>query len=139
MKKSVLKPLLLIIIFGVPVIWYLFLQLFGENKFELPVQKKNVLVDSCRVEGNSFYIFSLPGTVAEKNQFQRLKQYADSKGITISELQKECIADTASNDVYLIDRSNQLRGSYNYRISEIDRAKAEGDLLLKIQEDGAGN
>lgn len=139
MNRKSLKVLLLLIIFGVPVFWYLFLQLFGENKFELPVQEISFFKKGC-ITSNGFYLAQKYNSLDEKNQYNRLKQYADSNGLTIEMLSDTCVTDTLSHKIYLVDELNRVRGSYNYSISDIDRAKAEGDLLIKlVREDGPGN
>lgn len=136
--KKLIKVSLLIIIFGVPVVWYLFLQLFGTNQFELQVLETDFLPSQCH-EGVVMLLYSEEReTSADKNQFNRIKQYAQAKGISFKPI-AGCI-DQPAFDLFLVDQKNQLRGQYSYEILEVDRAEVEIDLLQKInEEDGSGD
>lgn len=136
MNKKVFKTILLVIIFGVPVIWYLFLQVFGENKFHLEVISNDFLKQECFVAGNNaFYFLKEPETTDQKNEFERLKQYANSNGITLKQISSDCyVSYDTSAIIFLVDIENKLRGSYSFDILEIDRAIVEADLLLTLQK-----
>jgi hypothetical protein len=136
--KKVVKVSLLLIIFGVPVIWYLFLQLFGNNQFDLQVIQPNFLEGDCQAREVTLFYREEIENPTFKNQFNRIKQYAQSKGIKFKPM-TDCISN-AEYDLYLVDQENQLRGEYTYEILEVDRAEVEIDLLNKInKENGSGN
>ena len=132
MNSRVFKIFLLSIIFGVPVCWYLFLQLFGENQFELNVIRS---IDTlCYSGGVLIYQASLPQDTEAENQQARLKGLLEDRGQKLVESPIDCIRDTARYDLYLIDDRSQLRGMYDWTISDIDRLAIELDLLTSTSQ-----
>ncbi len=132
MSNKFLKITVLAVAFLVPTSWYLFLQFFGENKFELQVI--NQLEDSCLIEENAFYLNKSQITPLEENEVKRLKSFTDSENIKLI-LNSGCLSEKEFS-LLLVDRKKQLRGEYDLSILEIDRALIEAELLLKLQKDG---
>lgn len=129
-KKSV-KLAILLIIFGVPVFWYLFLQVFGENKFELaPIR---TLSANCSIQPAQVYLSRQPSNIAEENQVSRLLSSIADRAIMIDSSYVSCIADTATYPLYLIDEKQRLRGCYDLTILEVDRLLVEIDLIEEMQ------
>jgi hypothetical protein len=132
MPGRAFKRSILLIIFGVPVCWYLFLQLFGENKFELAVEED--ATSYCSIDRISFVFTGVHMNTDERNQFARLKEFCDSKKITIFENPVDCTPKNEKALLFLIDDQKQIRGFYGLTIRDIDRAIVELDLLLTLQE-----
>lgn len=131
MSRRLLKILVFVIAFMVPVSWYLFLQLFGENKFELEVIRS---LDNDCLEGiNTVFLLSSSISVEEKNELNRLSRFLDEQQIKLN-TDSLCLTDVTT-PLALVDRDKQLRGTYGLSILEIDRAIVEIRLLLKLQED----
>lgn len=130
MLKKPIKFLILAIIFGVPVFWYLFLQLFGDNKFELAVidEVSNV----CDTSGFGLYVLENPTSISEINQYERLVIFLKSKAIPLYESVDPCLKENFGGSILLIDEIEQIRGIYGYSIQEIDRTMVETDLLLNL-------
>lgn len=127
MKRRIVKVTILLIIFGVPVIWYLFLQLFGENKFELkPIR---TISESCPIAPSLIYLAQKPSDLTQENQLNRLISLLNDRNQTIDSSYVSCISDTAHYALYLIDEEQQLRGYYDLTILEVDRLVVEIDLL----------
>lgn len=132
MSGRVFKRTILLIIFGVPVCWYLFLQLFGENKFELSVVED--ASSYCSIDQICIVYTGDQMNTDERNQFVRLREFCESKNITIFENPTECLPKIENSVLYLIDNQKQIRGFYGLTIRDIDTAIIELDLLLSLQE-----
>ena len=131
MKQQVIKGFILGIIFGVPIIWYLFLQVFGENKFELePIRMLN---ETCSIAPNKVYLAKMPASLDEENQLNRLKFQLKSRGELVQEGSVQCISDTAQFPLYMIDDKQQLRGMYDLTILDVDRLIVEIDLIKEME------
>lgn len=128
MSKPIFKSILLIIILGVPACWYLFLQSFGENQFELTPLRS---VESTCLTADVSIILTQPVTgIPEGNQFARLRNLVDPR-ISIVVDTMNCIPDTSDEKLYLIDEK-YLRGAYFLTIDDVDRLIVEQDLLLTL-------
>ena len=134
MQKG-LKAFVLTIILGVPVIWYLFLQLFGTNEFTLPTL--GTVQDSCNPSGLSIYIQNEPRSTEGLNQLNRSKQ---------NELTKSLLHKPDANcqfedwDLILVSGNLEIKGAYYWSIEDIDRLITEVELYHTIDErHGAGN
>ncbi len=139
-KRRLFKLTILFIIFGVPVFWYLFLQLFGENKFELPVLYKKGIETSCVGDSPTFIYREGPRSTVEENQFNRLEQYSISNSFGFIPYDNTCIAsDFEIEDFILVSREGDIIGNYPLTIIEVDRAIAEGDLLIDLTKNGTNN
>ena len=116
----------------VPVSWYLFLQLFGENKFELEVIRP--LDGDCFESTNTVFLLESSITVEEENELNRLIRFLKEQQIKLI-TDSVCLSDV-STPLALVDEDNQLRGTYDLSILEVDRAIVEIQLLKKLQEEG---
>ena len=65
MLRRVGVILFFVVVFGLPVGWYLFLQIFGENKFDLPVIEK---YEQPNCEFNGPVVLSKPDFVQQKSK-----------------------------------------------------------------------
>ena len=135
MYKRIFKSILLIIILGVPVFWYLFLQLFGENQFEL--QPIRDFQSDCFKNSVSIIVTQSPEGIDEENQLDRLVNKVDNRQVRVLVDSLNCVPDSSAEKLYLID-GTQLRGAYLLTIDEVDRLLVEQDLLLTLL-DGATN
>ncbi|MFY0600482.1 MAG: hypothetical protein JXR03_12495 [Cyclobacteriaceae bacterium] len=129
MKRKLLVILFFIVVFGLPVIWYFILQIFGENKFDLPVLEK--IEDRCIVINNQAYLqMDSLAFLGEETQLKRLDKRL--KTIEPSNLRvvysNECRPD---NKISLVDEKGQLRGEYLVSREETDRLLTEIDIYLK--------
>jgi len=139
-KRRLFTLTILFIIFGVPVFWYLFLQVFGENKFELPVLYLKGIETSCLRDSPTFIYREGPTSTAEENQFKRLEQYSISNSFGFIPYDSACIAsDFEVEDFILVNRKGDIIGNYPLTILEVDRAIAEGDLLIELIKNGTNN
>ena len=128
MRKG-LKALVLIIIFGVPVIWYLFLQFFGTNEFELPTL--GTANQACVSDELSVLILSEPIATEERNQFNRIEQNALTKEL-LKTPGEECQFEDW--DLILVAVNGDIKGAYLWEIAEIDRLITEVELYHTIAE-----
>ena len=122
-------------ILGVPVFWYLFLQLFGENQFEL--QPIRDFQSDCFKNSVSIIVTQSPEGIDEENQLDRLVNKVDNRQVRVLVDSLNCVPDSSAEKLYLID-GTQLRGAYLLTIDEVDRLLVEQDLLLTLL-DGATN
>ncbi len=131
MNRKGLKVAILVVAFGIPVSWYLFLQIFGENKFRLDVIEQ--LDDACLQQVNQIVYLPEFSDPEQEEELNRLFDYAVSRKVTAT-VDTECL-NRFRKPILLIDSLKRLRGSYDMTIVEIDRAIVEIDLLLKLQQD----
>lgn len=131
MPRKPLKVFLLIIIIGIPVIWYLFLQVFGENKFDLTNMGRLDCINDPALVLVTDSLF----TTAEDNELQRIRKASEQTAYSIQINAYECLKDSA-NQVYLFDQNRNLRGSYLLTMEDIDRFVVEFDLLMTLESDG---
>ncbi len=116
-----------IVVFGLPVAWYLFLQAFGENRFDLPVLE-SIQNDCLKVKEERVYLDSmdLNGSPNEKSRIiTRLLRQSILDWNTIDFTQ--CGLD---GSIILIDSLDQVRGVYEVNREEVDRFLAEIDIYL---------
>lgn len=127
-----LARLLFVIVFLVPVVWYLFLQLFGDNKFSLQVLRPTD--EACTVN-HLCIIKNLDSlSTVQESYFQRVSFGANERGVTIvtdKKLIQNCINQSQSNLV-LLSKSG-IWGEYDLSREGVDRLMTELDILL-IQE-----
>lgn len=122
--------LFFVVVFGLPVAWYVFLQVFGENKFDLPLLEKYE-VPGCEVQGP--VVLSKLSLVQENpNQFERLIKQLNGKGsIGFYSIDHECMM---GYDLIFVDQQEVVRGQYGSSREEVDRLLAEVDIYLLNQE-----
>lgn len=128
MQKG-LKAFVLTIIFGVPVIWYLFLQLFGTNEFELPTLGR--AEGSCVTSALSVQLINAPLTTEARNQSKRIEQNHLTKAL-INKVNQGCRFEDW--DLILVAPTGEIKGAYLWEIAEIDRLITEVELYNTIAE-----
>lgn len=135
MQKKGLKLTVLTIILGVPVIWYLFLQSFGTNEFELPTLGN--VKENCKPTSLAVVLFNTPESTAAKNQFSRIEQNYLTKDL-INKGNRECRFEDW--DLILVNEIGDIKGAYRWNIAEIDRLITEVELYHEIEKrNGARN
>jgi len=130
LSQRTLKGLVLLLLLGVPVFWYLFLQLFGENQFQLPLVE-GVEV-ACPPAGLSVVLVADSLSTDQHNQWSRLQAYFLEKKIPVETYDTLCLFAYDKPAVLLYDPDVKLRGMYALTIAESDRAMVESDLLLTL-------
>ena len=68
--KNISKFLILSFVFGLPISWYLFLQAFGQNQFQL--SSIGMVDEICELASSTLYILDTSVIDDEKLQLQRL-------------------------------------------------------------------
>lgn len=137
MKKRALTIVIFVVVFGLPIGWYLFLQAFGENKFSLPVIDvwKNECVQSTRA---AVIIDSISASI-NRNEFKRIQNKKTTQGdyldIKIVD-SKKC---NLEHEIYFIDALSQIRGVYDLTREDVDRLFAEIDIYILNQKSGSSN
>ncbi|MFT5569724.1 MAG: hypothetical protein ACI8QD_000413 [Cyclobacteriaceae bacterium] len=133
MGNRLFKVILLLIIFGVPVIWYLFLQIFGENQFVLsPIRQ----IESACVLEREQVVFKQRGlTTDEVNQLQRLRSKLSERSLEFMIDSVDCFPDSSQHSLFLVDQDKYLRGAYFLTILEVDRLIVEADLIRVISNE----
>ena len=126
--RNFLKALILIIVFGVPVFWYLFLQLFGENKFDLPTLGEVEV--NCIKNENRLLIFKDIESVYEQNLLSRIEQNKYTSTLLIS-TDRGCL-NSPEHDMYLVDEYGKVRGTYKFSSEDVERLMVETQLLLEL-------
>ncbi len=129
MASNRYKFLLLTILIGVPVIWYLFLQSFGKNEFLLPRISEQPV--SCEVPKPGILILSTDGL--SPNHISRLKQNAFTGDLTIDTISTDCFI--SESELILVDLGGYVVGEYDYSTKEIDRLIIEVELMKKIEDE----
>ncbi len=125
-KNKIVTPLFFIVVFGFPVGWYLFLQTFGENKFDLPVIQ--AWDDECYNERDFVYL-NVSDSVEHPNEIARLRvKLSVSDNIKNIEFSDNRCA--LNSDNYLVDEEGNVRGAYELTRLDIDRFAAELDIYL---------
>ena len=128
MQKG-LKAFVLIIIFGVPVFWYLFLQLFGTNEFELPTLGK--AEGNCIPTELEVQIVRAPISTEARNQSNRIEQNQLTKALIRKDNQGCSFEDW---DLILVAPTGDIKGAYLWEIADIDRLITEVELYYTIAE-----
>jgi hypothetical protein len=121
-----------IVVFGLPVGWYLTLQIFGENKFDLPVLEQ--LDAACVLNSGGYLLIDSLDFLNNKNEWRRISKKI--KHVNHDELE---IISTAGcmfeKPVVLVDQKGQLRGAYDVSREETDRLLTEIDIyILNLKE-----
>ena len=132
--KNTLKFLILTIVFGLPISWYLFLQAFGQNQFKLsPV---GMVDEICELASGTLYILDTTVIHDEKLQLQRLVvQFTDNEWpyhyYSSSEV---CFGDFNKFPLILVGDNSEIIGNYKLSIEEVDRVIVEFDLFNHLRE-----
>lgn len=132
MGRKILVVLFFIVVFGLPVGWYLFLQAFGENQFALPELQE---WDQTCIQDVGFIAVDSLAAEHFPNETQRLKLRMDKQErLSLLSFSKESCG--FSDDVYLVGHDGQVRGIYTMNRIEMDRLLAEIDIYLLNLSDG---
>lgn len=132
--KNTLKFLILTIVFGLPISWYLFLQAFGQNQFQLsPV---GMVGETCDLASGTLYILDTLVSGDEKLQLQRLVvHFTDNEWpyhyYSSSEV---CFGDYNKFPLIFVGDSREIIGNYKLSIEEIDRIIVEFDLFNHLRD-----
>tara|TARA_X000001036_G_scaffold439974_1_gene493433 strand:+ start:396 stop:803 length:408 start_codon:yes stop_codon:yes gene_type:complete len=132
--KKVLKFFILIFVFGLPVGWYLFLQAFGQNQFQLsPVGMVN---ETCKLESSSLYILDTAVIDHQKLQLQRLLlELTDNNwSYHYYSSNEDCFGDLNGYPLILVGDNREIIGNYKLSIEEVDRVLVEFDLLNYLRD-----
>lgn len=128
MKKKILVILFFIIVFGFPITWYLILQIYGENKFDLP--KLGTIQNGCISESARATLIidsvAVQGAINEWNRLQSFISDVDTSDIRIV-LGKSCQIEFAA---VFIEAEGEVRGEYGFSREEVDRMITEMDIYL---------
>ena len=132
--KKIVKFFILILVFGLPVSWYLFLQAFGQNQFKLsPI---GIVNETCEIGSGTLYILDTAVFDDEKTQLQRLmlqleeKQWSHDFYIA----KDHCFGDFNKYPLILVGSNREIIGHYGLSIEEVDRVLVEFDLLNHLRE-----
>lgn len=134
-KKRPIVILAFVVFFGLPICWYLFLQAFGENKFDLPVLGA---WDAGCIDDQGFVLIdgaSVTGMVNEKVRVR--KKLESTPQLRYYELSMDSCE--LSAEMYLVDEDGQIRGVFSVNREEVDRLLAEIDIYVLNLENGSVN
>ncbi|MEQ8583005.1 hypothetical protein [Marinoscillum sp.] len=121
-----------VIVFGLPVAWYFFLQAFGENRFELPVLGE--WKTSC-INDSSFVVLDADEALNFVNERKRIVSKMEGlKKIGYLEYPLDSCHLPAA--IYLVDHRGMIRGEFDLNREEVDRLLAEIDIYLLNLENG---
>ncbi len=132
-----LKRLAFFFVFLIPVAWYLFLQLFGENKFSLELISG--LNEDCISVNQISVVYTQDSLdLAATNHFNRVKYKTDQRKIhltpdTLNFFQ--CL--TNDNDLALVSQEG-VWGFYRLDREGVDILLAELDVLIMQKSYGEG-
>ncbi|RED96239.1 hypothetical protein [Marinoscillum furvescens] len=126
MKRKALVVLFFIVVFGLPVCWYLFLQAFGENKFALPVLSTYESTCDSLSFDKAGLLVDADLAKTYPNEFARIDERLNQE----SNLQLVLTSCEMADDMMLVDHENQVRGIYDLNREEVDRLLAEIDIYL---------
>ncbi len=126
-----------IVVFALPITWYLFLQAFGDNRFDLPLIEKgfsecNEPANIALVRLDSLESYSKP------NQRQRVITKLMNIGeIKLVEGDRDSCKWTYA--MSLVDHEGMIRGIYDFNREEVDRFLAEVDIYVLNYRNGTSN
>ena len=128
MKRKLLVILFFVVVFGLPIIWYFILQIFGENKFDLP--KLGSLNNGCiSQEANATLLVDSASIEGRINDWNRLKSKMSQVDTSAVDMQLRSLCDINYAAV-LVERDGEVRGQYSFTREEVDRLITEVDIYL---------
>ena len=130
MNKRYLKGLLLALLFGIPLGWYLFLQVFGTNQFEL--ESLGIIDSSCLPSLPAVVLLRTPTSIAEQNQVARLEQNPFTVDYFMQG-QSFIACFDREYDIVFVDKKAEMRGVYELNMVDIDRLITEVELYKEIE------
>jgi len=132
-RKSLFRFAILILI--IPVGLLLVLHFFGENRMEIPVLGT---MQSCRLQQGKIHVLMSGDSLTnpQRNQLQRIDKTLKSKGLMLDQSPRSCLGDSLA--IFIVDKEQQLRGSYELEQTDINRMFMELDILLMNEQYGEG-
>lgn len=127
MKRKVIVVLFFIVVFALPLVWYLFLQLFGENKFDLPKIRK--WDQNCLELRDASLLVDSAAFASYPNQLRRIEmRMSKQKSIELVGFSADGCGEV--HDFFLVDREGWIRGEFDVSREEVDRLMAEIDIYV---------
>ena len=132
--KSISKFLILSFVFGLPISWYLFLQAFGQNQFQL--SSIGMVDEICELASGTLYILDTSVIDDEKLQLQRLLvQLKDNDwAYNYFSSSENRFGGYNKFTLILVGDNMEIIGNYKLSIEEVDRVLVEFDLLNHLRE-----
>lgn len=125
------------VVFLIPVVWYLFLQLFGSNKFEL-VAISSVDEQCAQFESLTVSHRAINFDPAQQSHFNRVQFKTKAKKVSL-------VADTLGmfnclsiSEVLLLTEGSNVWGAYDLDREGVDRLLTEMDIVLLQKTYGEG-
>ncbi|MFH6982401.1 hypothetical protein ACHKAR_03075 [Marinoscillum luteum] len=133
MNKS--RPIVIVffvIVFGLPIAWYFFLQAFGENRFDLPVLGE---WNTTCINDSSFVVLDANVAMDFVNERNRIiAKMKDLQKMNYHEYPLDSCGLPGS--IYLVDNGRMIRGEFELNREEVDRLLAEIDIYLLNLDNG---
>lgn len=133
LKRS-LKIFILSFVLLVPCLWYLFLQGFGENRFELPrfTELPEQCMDKSGFQSKPFLVVGDSVSVLYPNEWSRVERALGQREVSYF-VDESC---TELLDFLLVDKSGLIRGKYGSTRADVDRLITELDVYLAYEYAG---
>lgn len=122
------------VVFGIPVSWYLFLQFFGENKFDLP--RMGQWDTTCVTLDRASLVVRRGEFTDFPNQLKRTQEKLKGQNVIDLLLVDSC---DFGSEMCLVDNREMIRGKYQINREEIDRLLTEIDIYLLNVQNESGN
>lgn len=138
MGKKGLTRLVFLIVFLIPVVWYLFLQLFGSNSFSLS-NVETIPLDCKQYDEITILSRKDSLSLVETNYMNRVIYGADKRSATLINSSQEyfdCINQSEA-DLVLVNKKG-LWGQYSLNREDVDRLLTELDILTLQESYGKG-
>ena len=131
--RKIIKFCILILVFGLPVSWYLFLQAFGQNQFQL--EPIGMVEETCKLESGTLYILDTSVVDDEKLQLRRLTLQLTENDWSYEfyTFKENCFGEFNKYPLILVGDNREIIGHYELTIEEVDRVLVEFDLLNHLQ------
>lgn len=137
-QKRGLKRLAFFVIFLIPVVWYLFIQLFGSNNFALALQAP--IEGECEAFKDIVVITKMDSlSLTESNYMNRVTFGANKRKITLEKKDQNFFDCVNHSDVDLVLVSEEgLWGTYELSRAGVDQLLTEIDILVIQKSYGKG-
>lgn len=123
-RKGLFRLAILILL--IPVGLLLVLHFFGENRMDVQVMQS---LKSCDLpDGTKVLLGGFDLDASKTNQLTRIEKMLEKKKVEILKANSECFTDTVA--IYLVDKHQNLRGSYLLEQNEVNRLFAELDIVV---------
>ena len=126
MRRKILVVLFFVVVFGLPVTWYLILQVFGENQFVLPIIR-SIEKECQKFDAGAYLIVNESKLLQNPNLNKRFTRKMDEVS-NISVV--DDLGCTDGNAIVFVDKTQQVRGEYQASREDIDRFETEVDIYL---------